>query len=156
MEETVDKSDKACVLHEADTTRTEVGPNTSMQEDVNGNGQEDLYGPWVVVSHKKNGTKTHGSGGPMVGHDNWRGVGYQGRVNVDWRGVKSSGRDMGQPGPQREAKRKISPLRVVEKAQLERVVQSISKADPQKAQGQAGSDLDVGEAKETTRRQKKA
>ena len=55
---------------------------------------------------------------------------------------------MGHIRPQREAKRKLSPLRVVEKAQLERVIQSISKVDQQKAQAQLGSDLDGEEAKE--------
>nr|POF21533.1 hypothetical protein CFP56_48935 [Quercus suber] len=145
-EETVDRSDKACNLHEADTTRTEAGPSSSMQEEANGNVQEDQYGPWVVVTCKRNGTKTQKSGGPKVVHDNWRRVGYQGRDRDEWREEKSSGNDVGHIRPQREAKRKLSPLRVVEKAQLERVIQSISKVDKQKAQVQFGSD--GGEAKE--------
>nr|POE90452.1 hypothetical protein CFP56_43126 [Quercus suber] len=40
-EETIDRSDKACDLHEANTTRTEAGPSSSMQEEANGNVQED-------------------------------------------------------------------------------------------------------------------
>ena len=56
-------------------------------------------------------------------------MGYQGRHRDEWREGKSSGNDVGHIRPQREAKRKLSPLRVVEKAQLERVIQSISKVD---------------------------
>nr|POF21714.1 hypothetical protein CFP56_51896 [Quercus suber] len=63
-EETIDTSDKACDLHEADTTRTEAGPSSSMQEEANRNVQEDQYRPWVMVTHKRNGTKTQRSGGP--------------------------------------------------------------------------------------------
>lgn len=70
MEETADRSGKACDLHEADTTRTEAGFSISMQEDTNGNVQEDLYRPWVVVTRKRNGTKAQRSGGPSVVHDN--------------------------------------------------------------------------------------
>uniref|UniRef100_A0A7N2MK34 DUF4283 domain-containing protein n=1 Tax=Quercus lobata TaxID=97700 RepID=A0A7N2MK34_QUELO len=73
---------------------------------------------------RRNRTKAQKSGGPTVIHDNQRGVGYQGRDRVEWRDGKSSGNDVGHIRPQREVKRKLSPLRVVEKAQLERVIQN--------------------------------
>ena len=98
-----------------------------------------------MVTRKRNGTKTQRSGGSTVVHDNWRGVGYQSKDRVEWRDGKPSGNEVGHVGPQREAKRKLSPLRVVEKAQLERVIQSVSKVDKEKAQAQLG--LYRGEAK---------
>lgn len=72
MVEPAKRSSNACDMHGTDTIRTDEGPNTSMQEDVNRNVQDDTYGPWVVVTHKRHGTKAQRSGGPSSLHDKWK------------------------------------------------------------------------------------
>ena len=73
---------------------------------------EDAYGPWVVVAHRKQGTKIHkGSRGESNRtHDNK----LQDREDVE--NETRSEADVGKTAPfidnSREGKRKLSPLRV--------------------------------------------
>lgn len=74
--------------------------------------QDDSYGPWVVVTRRRNGKKVQRNGGPLTVLDNWKDVKSHVRERLDWNKFKSTGKDVDKPEAQREAKRKLSPLRI--------------------------------------------
>ena len=117
-----------CKEREQCKTNVEVGPEL-VQSDVPKDVQDISYGLWVVVARKKNGTRAHSTGGAPVGQQIAQELKGNGKYEVDARGRADS--DFGQL---RESKRKLSPLRVVEKAQIINAIQSISKKPIGRAQ----------------------
>ena len=94
-----------------------------MQEDVH-NGS---YGPWVVVARRKKETKFQRSGGSLPGHGHaleQRSNGLQLANRRNWIGVE---KPEDANWLNREAKRKLAPLRILEKAQLEQAIHRIGK-----------------------------
>mgnify|MGYP000957094387 FL=1 len=117
-----DRGASTHVVHDPDSAEINLGPHgkdNAVQEDVH----EGSYGPWVVVARRKKETKFQRSGGSLPGHSfaveqrsnghrkNWAGV----EMNEDSNGLS------------REAKRKLAPLRILEKAQVEQALQKIGK-----------------------------
>nr|POE75201.1 hypothetical protein CFP56_75372 [Quercus suber] len=116
---------------DVDKQRTEVGTTNLLhdtkQESAQGSAHEGVYGPWVVVAKRKNGIKSHRSGGPSV--ENRNGFGFKSNDNVEatqriWYREHEDRIDK-PSGPPHESKRKLSPIRLVDKAQLERFIQRI-------------------------------
>ncbi|KAL0011104.1 hypothetical protein SO802_006212 [Lithocarpus litseifolius] len=120
-----DKGEQSRKEHGLDNAKTSEGSTKGMQEDVKEGAQDTLYGPWVVVGRKKNGTKSQRSGGTPSGNANGhlrqmqetRGNGVN--ANLGLGKVEPNNR------PSKEAKRKLSPSRVVNKAQLASSLQTI-------------------------------
>nr|POE93986.1 hypothetical protein CFP56_35784 [Quercus suber] len=116
---------------DVDKQRTDVGTTNLLhdtkQESAQGSAHEGVYGPWVVVAKRKNGIKSHRSGGPSV--ENRNGFGFKSNDNVEatqriW--YREHEDRIDKPSrPPRESKRKLSPIRLVDKAQLERFIQRI-------------------------------
>ena len=94
-----------------------------------------------VVARKKNGTRAHSTGGAPVGQQIAQELKGNGKYEVDARGRADS--DFGQL---RESKRKLSPLRVVEKAQIINAIQSISKKPVGRAQPPSNQSVSPNEA----------
>ena len=129
-----------CKEREQCKTNVEVGPKL-VQSDVPKDVQDTSYGPWVVVARKKNGTRAHSTGGAPVGQQIAQELKGNGKYEVDARGRADS--DFGQL---RESKRKLSPLRVVEKAQIINAIQSISKKPIGRAQPPLNQSVSPNEA----------
>ena len=110
-----------------DKPRTEVGTTNLLHDSEQESVHEGVYGPWVVVAWRKNGTKTHRSGGPSVENRNVFAFKSNGNVEVTkrmWNRECEDKTDM-PSGPSRESKRKLSPIRLVDKGQLEKSIQRI-------------------------------
>jgi len=52
-----ERGEKACNKHEPDNTNKKEGPTTNMHGSVNESVPESMYGPWVVVTRRKQGTR---------------------------------------------------------------------------------------------------
>ena len=77
---------------------------------------EGLYGPWVVMARRKKETKFQRSGGSLLDHSlafEQRSNGHQVANRRTWVGVE---KDDGSNGLNRETKKKLSPLRILDKA----------------------------------------
>nr|POE97322.1 hypothetical protein CFP56_74350 [Quercus suber] len=104
-----------------------VGPHGKEHVAIRKDEHEELYGPWVVVALRKKETKIQRSGGYLPDH----GLAYEQRSNglqvasrKTWAGVEKVD---GSSGLNRETKRKLSPVRILEKAQVEQVIHRIGK-----------------------------
>ena len=73
---------------------------------------EGSYEPWVVVARRKKETKFQRSGGSLPGHGFAVEQGSNGHRR-NWVGVENT---EDSNGLSREAKRKLAPLRILEKA----------------------------------------
>ena len=73
--------------------------------------REGVYGPWIVVTRRKNGTKSLRSGGTLPRQS--YGIGSRKSEYVD---RESSTRAAMLDGVTREAKRKLAPLKFLDKA----------------------------------------
>ena len=81
--------------------------------------REGVYGPWIVVTRRKNGTKSLRSGGTLP-RQSYR-IGSRKSEYMD---RESLARATVLDGVTREAKRKLAPLKFLDKAQIASVVQS--------------------------------
>ena len=131
-----DTAAKPCNSHDSDTPRSGVGASRGVgtSSGVAGTEQgaeheeehEGVYGPWVVVARRKNSTSRLRSSGTSPKQS----IGFSFREN----GYVEKGlldRAGGLLGPIRDAKRKVSPPLVLDKAQIASVVQSL-RSDGQK------------------------
>ena len=125
LAERVEQSCEECV-----TDKDKAGEGTTAS--VPGSGHEDAmdrgYGPWVVVTRKKNGTRNLRSGGPVVAQENGQRSGSVSKSYVD-RGQDGSSSDS-----VREAKRKLSPIRGVNGPLINEPLQRIGKEHTNRAQ----------------------
>nr|POE86210.1 hypothetical protein CFP56_07022 [Quercus suber]POF09484.1 hypothetical protein CFP56_49248 [Quercus suber] len=129
---------RACDLHEPDTNRNERGPSKVMHESGNEEMQGGMYGPWTVVACKKNGTKSHGSGGTHAVLDNGH-LTHELRKNVnEARLSNTTGKLKANDGPVREAKRKLMPPKSINEAHFANAIQSISNTSAHATQDSAG------------------
>lgn len=99
-----------------------MGPEV-VQKDMPKDVQDCTYGPWVVVARKKNRTRAFSTVGQPIAQE----LKGNGKHEVDARKSFVLGRADSAIRQIRESKRERSPLRVVEKAQIFNVIQSISK-----------------------------
>nr|POE71176.1 hypothetical protein CFP56_34547 [Quercus suber] len=108
-----------------------------------GNAHEGVYSPWVIVARRKNGTKSHRSGGPSA--ENRNGFAFKsngkGEASQRIRYHEREDRTDKPSGPPRESKRKLSPIRLVDKAQLERSIQRIGSRPTIDVQSVAGTNV---------------
>ena len=117
-----DRGASTHVVHDPDTAERNLGPHgkdNAVREDVH----EGSYGPWMVVARRKKELKIQRSGGSLPGH----GFAMEQRSNgqrKNWAGVEMK---EDSNGLSREAKRKLAPLRILDKAQLEQALQKIGK-----------------------------
>ena len=91
--------------------------------------REGVYGPWIVVTRRKNGKKSLRSGGTLPRQS--YGIGSRKSEYVD---RESLARATVLDGVTREAKRKLAPLKFLDKAQIASVVQSFRQVGKDQAQ----------------------
>ena len=122
-----DRGASSHVLHVVDNTKAKVGPHGKEHSAVRKDVHEGSYGPWVVVVLRKKETRVQRSDGSLPEHA----LAYEQRSNRHqvanrkaWAGVVM---DDGSNGLSRESKRKLSPLRILDKAQVEQVIDRIGK-----------------------------
>ena len=70
---------------------------------VHENVPENTYGPWVVVTCRKQGTRSHSSGGPSLS------MGYGQRARNGTKASMTTRLAESSSGPSRDSKRKLSP-----------------------------------------------
>lgn len=116
--------------------------NGAVHESEQGTMHEDLYGPWVVVTHRKQGTKNQRSGGTSPGLI--KDFVFRGNGNVE---TGSSDQAEVSNGPTRESKRKLSSSISLDRAQIGAVVQRLGNEPFQQAQSSSARSLKAGEAK---------
>nr|POE69896.1 hypothetical protein CFP56_38103 [Quercus suber] len=132
-----EKRDSSRDMNVANSPRLAGGPTKDVQDmhvafqDVGGQVQEaaheDLYGPWVLVERKKNGTRFQRSGGSQGEQKNAFAVRNNGiseirsmeRLDRDRVGVVN--------GPERDSKKKLVAPRKLDKAQFENATKKIGK-----------------------------
>lgn len=101
--------------------RVEVEPSKIMHESVHEEAWAGTYGPWTIVTHRRNGTKPQGSGGTHTVLDNDR-LKQELRKNVnEARFGNTMGKFKFSDGPAREAKRKLTPQNSVKEAHMTNV-----------------------------------
>lgn len=112
---------------DSDKQRAEMGTTNVRHDTEQDSTHEGVYGPWVVVTRRKNGTKSQKSGGPSAENRNVFAFKSNGNVEATKRTWINECEDKaGLPsGPPRESKRKLSLFRFVDKAQLEKSIQRI-------------------------------
>lgn len=115
--------------HVLDEARCEEGTSGVMHDSEQSTEQADVYGPWIVVKRRKNGTKPLRS----VRTSPWQNYGMNIRTK-DYVEKGSVDRAAMMDGLYRESKRKLSPQRFVDKAQFASVVQSIGQEGKSQAQ----------------------
>lgn len=117
--------DHPCEEHVPDNVRLKVEPSKIMHEEV----QAGTNGPWTVVTRKKNGTKFQGSGGTHSVQANTR-LKQELRKNVNEARINNAmGKFKFNQGPAREAKRKITPQKPINKAHMANVAFSVGSID---------------------------
>ena len=100
-----------------DKPRTKVGTTNLQHDTEQESAHEGVYGPWVVVARRKNETKSHRSGGPST--ENRNVFAFKSKGNVEetkrtW--IRECEDKAGLPsGPPLESKRKLSPIKLVDK-----------------------------------------
>ena len=110
-EEVEDQRHRACNLHVPDNTREEVGPSKIMHESEQEELQNSTYGPWIVVARRKNGTKSHGSGGSHTVPGNGQLRQVLRKSVTEARFSNNMGSFKANDGPVRVSKRKLMPLK---------------------------------------------
>lgn len=109
-------------------TNVVEGPSKVMHQSVHKKMQDGTYRPWIVVAYRKNGTKSHGSGGVHSVLDNGR-LRQELRKNVNEARISSATRKLKvNNGPAREAKRKLTPPKCINEAHFANAIQSIGSA----------------------------
>lgn len=115
-EEGVGLRHRACELHAPDNTKEEGGPSKVVHESVHEELQDGVYGPWIVVVCRKNGTKSHGSGGTHAVLDNGR-LRQELRKSMNEARISNTkGNFKANDGPVSEAKRKLMPQKNINEA----------------------------------------
>lgn len=97
------------------------GPTMNMHGSVHENVPESTYGPWVVVTCRKQGTRSQGSGGPPLS------MGYGQRVGKGTKARMATGLAEPSSESSRESKRKFSPQGDINGPQVASVVQRLVK-----------------------------
>ena len=121
--------DHPCEEHVPDNVRLKVEPSKIMHENVHEEVQAGTYGPWTVVTRKKNGTKFQGSGGTHSVQANTR-LKQELRKNVNEARINNAmGKFKFNQGPAREAKRKITPQKPINEAHMANVAFSVGSID---------------------------
>lgn len=124
-----------------DNAKSSEGATKDVLKDVQEGTQDTMYGPWVVVGRKKNGTKTQRNGGTPPRIANYYLRQMQGNCG---NGVKAN-IGLGKAKPTnwlgRDAKRKLSPPRVINGAQLMSSLQTIQTNTHAQAQTPTESSL---------------
>nr|XP_023902463.1 uncharacterized protein LOC112014276 [Quercus suber]POF27029.1 uncharacterized protein CFP56_40394 [Quercus suber] len=129
-----DRGASSHVVHAVDDAEAKLGPHGKEHDAVHKDVHEELYGPWVVVARRKKETKIQRNGGTLPDHGldyEQRSNGQQGMNRKTWAGVE---KEDGPSGLNKETKRKLSPVRFLEKARLEQVIHRIGiEAQPNSA-----------------------
>lgn len=112
-----------------DSLKGMEGTNGAVHESKQGTVHEDLYGPWVVVTRRKQGTKNQRSGGTSLGLI--KDFVFRGNENVE---TRSLDRVEVANGPTSESKRKLSSSISLDKAQIGAVVQRLGNEPFQQVQ----------------------
>lgn len=119
---------------EASSPKNGVGPNGQAHNAVQEVVHVGTYGPWVVVAHRRNGTKSQRGGRSPLSQRNVRSGVSKGHIVLDAPGMQGSDKAEVVSGPTKENKRRLSPTRVLEKAQVESSIQNIGNKDLKQAQ----------------------
>ena len=126
--ELAERAERSC--DECVTEKDKVGEGTTAS--APGSGHEEAvdrgYGPWVVVTRKKNGTRNLRSGGPFAAQENGQRSGSVSKSYV------KRGHDGSSTDSVREAKRKLSPTRGVNGPLTNEPLQRIGKGHNNRAQ----------------------
>ena len=112
---------------------------------------DGVYGPWIMVARKKNGTKSVKSGGISPRQNS--GFSFRNYGNVEKESVEQAGV---LHGPSREVKRKLSHPKLIDRAQIAVVVQNIRSGGPKEAQSSPNLMLMNGGSNDTSFRSKLA
>ncbi|XP_075669886.1 uncharacterized protein LOC142639621 [Castanea sativa] len=102
---------------------------------------DSMYGPWIVVACRKNGTKLLKSGGTSPRQNS--GFSFKDNGNM---GKESLDRAVVLRGPSRDVKRNLSPPKLLDRAQIAAVVQSIRSEGSKQAQFSPNLELKSGDA----------
>ena len=98
----------SCEMHATETVKIRQGSKESVTGSANEEASASTYGPWIVVSRKRNGTRNQVNGGTSM-------VQMQGQPRRGTENTNSMGH--AQPslsnGPGKDIKRKLSPIREV-------------------------------------------
>nr|POE52928.1 hypothetical protein CFP56_51560 [Quercus suber] len=112
-------------------------------------GREGVYGPWIVVTRRKNRTKLLRSGGTSPKQSSVFSFKDNGYVEKE-----SLVRADAHHGPSRDVKRKLSPPKFIERAQIATAFQSLRRDGPKQAQRNPKMMLKSGDAKPNVSRPK--
>ena len=121
--------------HAAARTTAGEGPSSVVHGSAHEEAQEGPYGPWIVVTRKRNVTKNQKSGGTPTVLDNGRlreeqrKVAYEAKMKLAVRNQNSA------DGPGREVKRKNICSKSSLEAQIVSSIQSVKQGSSQQAQG---------------------
>ena len=125
--------DDSCVEHVSE----ELYRGAGQPKDVHGSDpekvQERTYGPWIVVERRKHVQKNQRSGGTQVGMDNSRLRQEQRKAESEAKFNFTAGNTSTKNEPNREAKRKLSPLKELSPAQVASVIRSLKPSSFQQA-----------------------
>ena len=103
------------------------GPSSFVHGSAHEEDQKGLYGPWIVVTHKRNVTKNQKSGGALTVLDNGRLREEQRKTEYEAKLKLAMGKQKLADGPSREAKRKITSPKSSLEAQIESSIQRWSR-----------------------------
>lgn len=121
--------------HAISRTEAGEGPSSFVHGSAHEEAQEGMYGPWIVVTHKRNVTKNQRSGGALTVLDSGRLREEQRKTEYKAKLKLATGRQKLADGPSREAKRKITSPKSSLEAQIESSIQSVEQICSQQAQG---------------------
>ena len=127
MEVCVEEGERSRINYEANSPKFEVGPNDQEHDAVQEDGHASTYDLWLVVAHRKNGTKLQKSGGSPPDQRNERMGIFNGNIAMEATSRLERDRVGLTYRPTKENKRKLSPPRALDKAQFENSIQKIGK-----------------------------
>ena len=115
-----DRGASSHVVHAADNAEAKGGPHGKEHDVIREDEHEGSYGPWVVVVLRKKETRVQRSDGSLL----VQGLAYEQRSNEHKEANRKVGAEVerasGPNGLNRETKRKLSPLRILDQAQIGR------------------------------------
>ncbi|KAL0016537.1 hypothetical protein SO802_003606 [Lithocarpus litseifolius] len=127
----------SCSLHVPDVVRDKGGPTGSVLNAEHEEASQRAYGPWVVVTRKK--TRNIRSSGTSFPQEFLPPRQVQGITGVAFRIVDGPAKADHSNEALREAKRKHSPFRVINGAQLGSILQGLRNVSNHQAQHASGS-----------------
>nr|POE53701.1 uncharacterized protein CFP56_36862 [Quercus suber] len=113
---------QACSLHDPLKAKENVGPSLNVHGNAQENVLESMYGPWIMVVHKKQGTNQQKIDGTTMklAHG-------QPRAGKETRSYMPLESPVVSTGSSRDIKRKLSPQRTIDGLQMTNAIQCLVK-----------------------------